>query len=96
MTLWLGLLFHSGTISVPPPLDGHSVLLISCLPIRESLFCIIHIALSGLESIFSTFFRLGQTLETFRGKGVCQPSVDTAIQKLSDGHWVCFIQTKIK
>lgn len=37
MTLWLGLLFHSGTISVPPPLDGHSVLLTLCLLIRESL-----------------------------------------------------------
>lgn len=73
MTLWLGLLFHSGTISVPPALDGHSVLLTSCLPI---------------QSIFSTFFRLGQTLETFRGKGVYQPSVDTAIQKLSEGHWI--------
>ncbi|KAG6831875.1 hypothetical protein H0H92_006992 [Tricholoma furcatifolium] len=30
----------------------------------------------------------GQTLETFRGKGVHQPAVDTAIQKLDQGDWV--------
>ncbi|KAG6850055.1 hypothetical protein H0H93_001871 [Arthromyces matolae] len=39
-------------------------------------------------SIFSTFFRHGQTLETFRGKGVHQSAVDTAIQKLDEGGWV--------
>ncbi|KAF9468914.1 acyltransferase-domain-containing protein [Collybia nuda] len=38
--------------------------------------------------VFSTFFRLGQTLETFRGKGIHQPAVDTAIKKLDQGHWV--------
>ncbi|KAF5388002.1 hypothetical protein D9615_000099 [Tricholomella constricta] len=38
--------------------------------------------------IFSTFFRHGQTLETFRGKGVHQSAVDTAIQKLDQGDWV--------
>ncbi|KAG5644948.1 hypothetical protein DXG03_007413 [Asterophora parasitica] len=38
--------------------------------------------------IFSTFFRYGQTLETFRGKGVHQPAVDSAIQKLNQGDWV--------
>ncbi|KAF4619416.1 hypothetical protein D9613_005410 [Agrocybe pediades] len=30
----------------------------------------------------------GQTLETFRGKGIYQEAVDTAIQKLNQGHWV--------
>jgi len=38
--------------------------------------------------LFSTFFRLGQTLETFRGKGIHQPAVDFAIQQLNDGGWV--------
>ncbi|EIM84944.1 acyltransferase-domain-containing protein [Stereum hirsutum FP-91666 SS1] len=38
--------------------------------------------------VFSTFFRNGQVLETFRGRGVYQPSVDTAISKLSQGDWV--------
>ncbi|KAF8897207.1 acyltransferase-domain-containing protein, partial [Infundibulicybe gibba] len=38
--------------------------------------------------VFSTFFRLGQTLETFRGKGIYQSAVDTAIQKLDQGGWV--------
>ncbi|KAH6915192.1 tafazzin-PC [Coprinopsis sp. MPI-PUGE-AT-0042] len=38
--------------------------------------------------VFSTFFRLGQTLETFRGQGIYQDSVNTAIQKLNEGAWV--------
>ncbi|TFK73013.1 acyltransferase-domain-containing protein [Pluteus cervinus] len=38
--------------------------------------------------LFSTFFTLGQTLETFRGKGIYQPAVDTAINKLNRGGWV--------
>ncbi|KDR83457.1 hypothetical protein GALMADRAFT_109958 [Galerina marginata CBS 339.88] len=38
--------------------------------------------------VFSAFFSLGQTLETFRGKGIYQPAVDTAIQKLNEGRWV--------
>ncbi|KAK2466424.1 hypothetical protein APHAL10511_002066 [Amanita phalloides] len=37
---------------------------------------------------FSEFFRLGQTIETFRGNGVYQPAVDTAIDKLNQGYWV--------
>ena len=41
-----------------------------------------------LASLFSTFFRLGQTLETFRGKGVDQRAVDVAIEKLDRGNWV--------
>ena len=39
-------------------------------------------------SVFSAFFRTGQVLETFRGKGVYQQSVDTAIEKLDQGNWV--------
>jgi monolysocardiolipin acyltransferase len=39
-------------------------------------------------SIFSAFFRKGQVLETFRGNGVFQPAVDTAIAKLNKGDWV--------
>ncbi|EPQ53267.1 acyltransferase-domain-containing protein [Gloeophyllum trabeum ATCC 11539] len=38
--------------------------------------------------IFSAFFRNGQVLETFRGKGIYQPSVDTAVSKLNRGGWV--------
>ncbi|KAF8631273.1 hypothetical protein AX15_002599 [Amanita polypyramis BW_CC] len=38
--------------------------------------------------LFSEFFRLGQTIETFRGKGIYQPAVDTAINKLNQGCWV--------
>lgn len=36
----------------------------------------------------STFFRLGQTIETFRGKGIYQPAVDIAIGKLNQGSWL--------
>ncbi|KAF9452156.1 acyltransferase-domain-containing protein [Macrolepiota fuliginosa MF-IS2] len=38
--------------------------------------------------LFSTFFRLGQTLETFRGKGIHQHAVDFAIEQLNGGGWV--------
>jgi len=37
---------------------------------------------------FSAFFRAGQVLETFRGRGIYQPAVDTAIEKLDQGQWV--------
>lgn len=40
-------------------------------------------------SVFSAFFRNGQVLETFRGNGIFQPAVDTAIDKLNAGGWVC-------
>lgn len=46
------------------------------------------ISCSRIPSVFSTFFRLGQTLETFRGRGIFQPSVDLAIAKLNQGGWV--------
>ncbi|KAJ8588783.1 hypothetical protein M405DRAFT_792596 [Rhizopogon salebrosus TDB-379] len=38
--------------------------------------------------VFSAFFRKGQVLETFRGNGIFQPAVDTAIKRLNEGHWV--------
>ncbi|KAI8976415.1 acyltransferase-domain-containing protein [Trametes punicea] len=38
--------------------------------------------------VFSTFFRLGQVIETFRGKGIFQPAVDAAIEKLNQGEWI--------
>ncbi|KAJ7638514.1 acyltransferase-domain-containing protein [Roridomyces roridus] len=38
--------------------------------------------------LFSTFFRSGQVLETVRGNGIYQPSVDAAIEKLNRGNWV--------
>jgi hypothetical protein len=37
---------------------------------------------------FSAFFRKGQVIETFRGKGIYQPAVDLAIEKLRAGAWV--------
>ncbi|KAJ3867662.1 acyltransferase-domain-containing protein [Lentinula novae-zelandiae] len=40
------------------------------------------------NSVFSTFFRYGQVFETFRGKGIYQPAVDNAIEKLDQGCWV--------
>ncbi|KAJ8472409.1 hypothetical protein ONZ51_g8533 [Trametes cubensis] len=38
--------------------------------------------------VFSTFFRLGQVIETFRGNGIYQPAIDTAIEKLNRGDWI--------
>ncbi|KAL4082003.1 acyltransferase-domain-containing protein [Scleroderma yunnanense] len=38
--------------------------------------------------VFSALFRNGQVIESFRGKGVFQPAVDTAVDKLNQGHWV--------
>ncbi|KAF7353068.1 Tafazzin family protein [Mycena venus] len=40
--------------------------------------------------VFSAFFRRGQVLETVRGIGIYQPSVDVAIDKLNNGNWVHF------
>jgi len=41
------------------------------------------------DSVFSTFFRLGQSIETFRGQGIYQEAVDLAIEKINQGGWVC-------
>jgi len=38
--------------------------------------------------VFSAFFRQGQVLETFRGRGIYQPAVDSAIEKLNAGAWI--------
>lgn len=38
--------------------------------------------------VFSSFFQKGQVIETFRGKGVYQPAVDLAVEKLRAGAWV--------
>ncbi|KAG7439790.1 uncharacterized protein BT62DRAFT_912395 [Guyanagaster necrorhizus] len=38
--------------------------------------------------ILSYFFTHGQVLETFRGKGIFQRSVDAAIDKLNKGDWI--------
>ncbi|EPS96325.1 hypothetical protein FOMPIDRAFT_1130598 [Fomitopsis schrenkii] len=38
--------------------------------------------------VFSAFFRNGQVIETFRGKGIFQPAVDLAIKKLNRGAWI--------
>lgn len=45
--------------------------------------------LAMVASVFATFFRHGQVLETFRGKGIYQSAVDVAIGKLNHGSWVC-------
>ena len=41
------------------------------------------------SSVLSEFFRSGQVIETFRGKGIWQPAIDLAIEKVNDGGWVC-------
>ncbi|KAF8314568.1 uncharacterized protein EI90DRAFT_3089979 [Cantharellus anzutake] len=38
--------------------------------------------------IFSSFFRAGQVIETFRGRGIYQPAVNDAVRKLDDGAWI--------
>jgi hypothetical protein len=43
------------------------------------------------SSLFSAFFRNGQVIETFRGKGIWQPAVDLAIEKVNNGGWVSFV-----
>ena len=40
------------------------------------------------SSVLSEFFRNGQVIVTFRGKGIWQPAVDLAIEKVNDGGWV--------
>ncbi|KAF7313558.1 40S ribosomal protein [Mycena chlorophos] len=40
--------------------------------------------------LFAAFFRNGQIIETFRGAGIYQPAVDTAIAKLDAGQWIHF------
>ena len=64
--------------------------LISCLLIRKlphsSLFGVPE--LEKIPSLLSAFFRAGQVIETFRGKGVYQLAVEEAISKLDGGQWV--------
>lgn len=36
----------------------------------------------------SWFFRKGQVIETFRGKGIYQAAIDDATRKLNEGRWV--------
>jgi len=49
-----------------------------------------------MNPVLSAFFRYGQVIETFRGAGVHQPAVDTAIEKLRAGAWVhIFPESKI-
>ncbi|KAF9653779.1 hypothetical protein BDM02DRAFT_3107774, partial [Thelephora ganbajun] len=38
--------------------------------------------------VSSAFFRNGQVIETFRGRGIWQPAVDLAIEKVNNGGWV--------
>ncbi|THH13158.1 hypothetical protein EW146_g7033 [Bondarzewia mesenterica] len=54
---------------------------LSCVPFYPN-------TTSRPASIFSAFFRNGQVLEIFRGIGIHQPAIDTAIQKLSNGDWI--------
>lgn len=41
-----------------------------------------------MSRLLSSFFRAGQVIETFRGKGVYQLAVEEAIEKLDDQQWV--------
>ncbi|KAI3620576.1 hypothetical protein CBS9595_002543 [Malassezia furfur] len=40
------------------------------------------------NAAMSAFFNKGQTLETFRGRGIFQPAIDTALTKLGETRWV--------
>ena len=40
------------------------------------------------DSVFSAFFRNGQVIETFRGRGIFQPAIEDAIRKVNRGEWV--------
>lgn len=45
----------------------------------------------------SWFFRKGQVIETFRGKGIYQAAIDDATRKLNEGRWIhIFPEGKIK
>ena len=44
------------------------------------------------SSVSSAFFRNGQVIETFRGRGIRQPAVDLAIEKVNDGGWVRIVR----
>jgi monolysocardiolipin acyltransferase len=46
--------------------------------------------------VLSEFFRNGQVIETFRGKGIWQPAIDLAIEKVNDGGWVCILSFGFK
>ncbi len=65
---------------VPP-----SLLSVEPLVIRA---CMIGPRTLPFVSVFSAFFRKGQSIETFRGAGIYQPAVDLAIEKLRAGAWV--------
>jgi len=39
-------------------------------------------------SVFAHFFRAGQVLPTDRGRGVFQPALDAALDRLAAGDWV--------
>jgi monolysocardiolipin acyltransferase len=41
-----------------------------------------------VDRLDSWFFRKGQVIETFRGKGIYQKAIDDAVSKLDDGRWV--------
>ncbi|OBZ72760.1 putative lysophosphatidylcholine acyltransferase [Grifola frondosa] len=52
---------------------------------------------SQTHSVLSTFFRNGRVLETFRGHGIFQPAIDTAIKNLNEGAWIhLFCEGKVQ
>ncbi|SRR5258705_11270440 len=74
--------------------DGHLALPTSCSPIRESTYCDFVPGACSVDfsiaypRIFSSFFRAGQVIETFRGRGIYQPAVNDAVRKLDEGAWI--------
>lgn len=40
------------------------------------------------NSLIAPLFRNGQVIETFRGQGIYQPAIETAIDKLDQAQWV--------
>src|SRR5258708_19446708 len=71
--------------------DGHLALPTSCSPIRESTYCDFVPGACSVDfsiaypRIFSSFFRAGQVIETFRGRGIYQPAVNDTVKKLHEG-----------
>ncbi|KZT33355.1 hypothetical protein SISSUDRAFT_967590, partial [Sistotremastrum suecicum HHB10207 ss-3] len=46
--------------------------------------------------VLSEFFRAGQVIETFRGRGIYQPAVNDAISLLNSGEWIhLFPESKV-
>lgn len=58
-------------------------------PVRRRSRCLWFTRLTiSVGSLFATIFHNGQVIETFRGRGIYQPALSTAINKLDEGRWI--------